>query len=206
MTIRTPHKLLLSALIAGTFAVASAQTPPPAAANHHAASDASARPAQRGPRGPMMNPAEMEKRMAERHAEHQAKLKAELKITPEQETAWATFSAAMQPPKMSEMQRPDRAEMDKLTTPQRIDRMEQMQQQRMAEMKKRGDAIKAFYAQLTPYQQGVFDAKAMHHERGMGPGMKGRGGPGGRGEHGHHGGPQQGMGMGMGPGMGDGPR
>ncbi|MFV0680230.1 Spy/CpxP family protein refolding chaperone [Ottowia sp.] len=198
MTIRTSRQLLLSALIAGACTVASAQTsPPPPPASAPVAGEKAARPAPGDRRAGRMDPAEMEKRMAERHAQRQADLKAALKITAAQETAWATYSAAMQPPKLDDKQRPSRADMDKLTTPQRIDLMEQMQQQRAADMKKRGDAIKAFYAQLTPYQQGVFDQRAMRGFGGggehRGPGQKGKG-KGGRdhrhgGDHGPRGGP-----------------
>ncbi len=46
-------------------------------------------------------------------------------------------------------------------------------------MKQRGDAVKTFYAQLTPEQQKVYDERAMRGGRGEGQ----RGG----GRHGHHG-------------------
>ena len=146
----------------------------------------------------------------ERMAKRQAELKAKLKITPAQEGAWTTFTAAMQPlanmgkgmmgmrhdPKM-------KAEMDKLTTPERIDKMQAMRAERMktmsAEMDKRGAATKAFYAVLSSEQKAVFDAVAMHggrHGMGMGGehgGRHGRGelggkdGHGGKGEHGRMG-------------------
>jgi periplasmic protein CpxP/Spy len=121
-------------------------------------------------------------RMEERFAKHQAMLKAKLKITPEQEDAWTTFSTAMKPPAMGTAggmgMRHDpkiQAEMDKLPTPERIDKMRAMRQQRMtamnAEMDKRADATKAFYAALSSEQKAVFDANPMrgrhHGERGM---------------------------------------
>jgi periplasmic protein CpxP/Spy len=137
----------------------------------------------------------MEGRSSENHqakreahfAKRQAMLKAKLKITPAQEGAWTTFTTAMKPPAMGagfgmgmrhdpKMQ----AEMEKLTTPERIDKMRAMRQARMttmnAEMDKRAEATKAFYATLSSEQKAVFDAIAMHGgkhgERGM------------RGEHG----------------------
>jgi periplasmic protein CpxP/Spy len=64
--------------------------------------------------------------------------------------------------------------MDKLTTPQRIDKMREMRTQRMAAMDKRMDATKTFYAALSPEQQKTFDAE--HKMRG------------GRHGGGHHGG------------------
>ncbi len=135
----------------------------------------------------------------ERMAKRQAELKAKLKITPAQESAWTTFTAAMQPPAGGMMgMRHDpkiKAEMEKLTTPERIDKMQAMRAERMktmgAEMEKRGAATKAFYAVLSSEQKAVFDAVSMHGGRhGMGGEHGGRGERGGKGgEHGrmgHH--------------------
>lgn len=116
------------------------------------------------------DPAKMQEMMARR----QAVLKSKLQITPMQEAAWVTYVAAMQPPAdMATRMNPEtrkkmREEMERLTTPERIDRMQAMKARRDAEMAKRGDAIKTFYAALTPEQQKMFDTSAM------------RGGPGGR--------------------------
>ncbi len=132
----------------------------------------------------------------ERMAKRQAELKAKLKITPAQEGAWTTFTAAMQPTAGGMMgMRHDpkvKADMDKLTTPERIDKMQAMRAERMktmgAEMDKRGAATKAFYAVLSTEQKAVFDAVAMHGGRhggqGMGGGHGGKGGEHGR--MGHH--------------------
>jgi periplasmic protein CpxP/Spy len=145
----------------------------------------------------------------ERMAKRQAELKAKLKITPAQEGAWTTFAASMQPPAnmaggMMGMRHDPKvkAEMDKLTTPERIDKMQAMRAERMktmsAEMDKRGAATKAFYAVLSSEQKAVFDAVAMRGGRHGGHGMGmdggkgehgGKGGHGGKGEHGrigHH--------------------
>ena len=109
-------------------------------------------------------------------AKHQAELKDKLKVMPVQEDAWTAFTAAMQPP--THGARPtaeQRAEFDKLNTPERIDKMRALRTQRMADrsaaMDKRGEAIKTFYAALTPVQQKIFDAehkKRFQHE-GRGP-------------------------------------
>ncbi len=54
-----------------------------------------------------------------------------------------------------------RAEMDKLTMRQRIDKMHAMRAERDATMDKRADAVQGnAYTVLTPYQKGVFDAHA----------------------------------------------
>lgn len=126
-----------------------------------------------------MDPAKMQERMAQR----QADLKAKLKITTAQEDAWTTYLVAMRPPvDLMTQQRPDRAALDKLTTPERIDQMKALRTQHMNEMHavmdKRGEATKAFYAVLTPEQQKVFDTSAMqgrkggYHYKGHGPAMQ----------------------------------
>ncbi len=141
---------------------------------------------QASPHGERMgrhDPANMQAYLAKR----QAAMKAKLKITSAQEGAWTAFTAAMQPPASSGADkdvRPaseQRAELDKLTTPQRIDKMREIRNQRMtsmtALMDKRGEAAKTFYAALSPEQQKVFDAEHMM-----------RGGFDGHGHGGHHGG------------------
>lgn len=165
-----PKRLFLAGLLAASLgSVAIAQNAPQATAAQPAAGEASGRA--------RMDPAQRQQRMAEHHAKRQAELKAQLKLTPAQEGAWNQYTAAMQPP--AKGPRMDRAEFDKLTTPQRIDRMQQRSAERQAQMKQRGDAVKAFYAQLTPEQQKVYEERAMRGGRGEGQ----RGG----GRHGHHG-------------------
>ena len=88
--------------------------------------------------------------------------------------------AATQPPARGERPPMDREAFKNLTTPQRIDLMEQRSAEHQARMKQRGDATKAFYAQLSAEQQKVFDQRAVRHgPRGDGP----------RGMHGPHGRP-----------------
>ena len=147
-------------------ATASAPATPGAKAGHH--------------RHHRHDPAKMQARIAK----HQAELKAKLAITPAQEGAWSAWTAALQPKARDASQRPDRAamraEFEKLTTPQRIDKMNALRTQRMAEMNaamtRRGDATKSFYAALNADQQKVFDAQRMAR--------------GGRGHGGHHGHPK----------------
>jgi len=111
-------------------------------------------PMQRG----YMNPQKWQQRQAERA---QA-LKAKLQLTDAQLPAWDALQKAMQLPTHARI---DRDDMRKLTTPERIDRMRAVHEQRAAEADRRGEAIKTFYAQLTPEQQKVFDAQAMHGPR-----------------------------------------
>ena len=102
-------------------------------------------------------------KMAQMHAKHLADLKAKLKITASQEAAWNTFADAMKPPADMMNKRPDHAEMDKLTTPERIDKMRAMHKEHMAVMEasmdKRAEATKAFYAALSAEQKKTFDAE-----------------------------------------------
>lgn len=132
------------------------------------------------------DPARMERmhaRMQERMAKRLDELKAQLRITPAQEGAWTAWTTALQPSARN-VQRADRAEFARLTTPERIDRMKARRAARMAEMDKRLDATKVFYASLNSEQKAVFDAVGMKH---LGQGMRGhRGGHGGHGGHGQH--------------------
>ena len=171
------HKHLLTAgLLAGLAASAFAQAPAPA--GNPARTDAQQH-MHRGA-GPM-DPARMQERrarMEQRMAERMEFFKFKLKVTPAQEAAWNTWTTAMKPA-ANRPQRPDRAEFERLSTPERIDRMRAMRTTRQAEMDKKMDATKTFYTALNADQKKVFDAaslKMLQHRGG------GRGGHGG----GHH--------------------
>ena len=159
--------LALAGLMAAS-ASAMAQGTPPAAQN----------PSPRSEHMGKHDPAKMQAMMAR----HQADLKVKLKLTPAQEGAWTAYTTAMQPPTGRGMRPSDaqRAEMDKLTTPERIDKMRALRTQRMANdnaaMDKRDDATKAFYAVLSAEQKKIFDAE---HAR-----MGARRGEHRRGDHG----------------------
>ena len=103
------------------------------------------------------------KRMQARVTKHLADLKNKLHIGASQEPAWSAFTAAMKPPATMPMAMPDRAELDKLTTPERIDKMRQLRTQHHEAMKpimdQRDEAIKAFYATLDAQQKKTFDAE-----------------------------------------------
>ena len=158
------------ALLAGVgLATAQAQPAPQAT---------QAAPAASAPKARQWDPAKRAERVNKRLAD----LKAKLQLSQGQEAAWSTFASTMQPP-ATPPQRPDRAAFQSMSTPERIDQMRAMRDQRNAEMDRRAEATKAFYAQLTPEQKKTFDAEsARMFQRGH-RGMHG---------HGHHGG--------MGPG------
>jgi hypothetical protein len=166
---------MLAGVMATAALAANAQTVAPAAPATSAA------PAKPGPHAGhhRHDPAKMQARIAKRQAE----LKAKLAITPAQEGAWSAYTAALQPQARNTAARPDRAamkaEFEKMTTPQRIDKMNALRAQRMADindaMTRRGEATKTFYAALSPEQQKVLDSQRMQ-----------RGGKGHKGHHGHH--------------------
>lgn len=170
------HRHLLTAgLLAGLGLAAVAQTQAPPAPPV-------------GPGGPRMmqgehrmDPARQERlraRQEERMARRLGQLKQKLQITAQQEPAWTTWTTAMKPVRM---QRPDRAEFRRLSTPERIDRIRTLRTQRNAEVDRRLDATKSFYAALNADQQKVFDTAGMRFARGMRGGK--RGGMEGHGRH-----------------------
>jgi hypothetical protein len=107
----------------------------------------------------------------EQRAKQLSELKEKLKLTPGQEAAWNTFAGASQPGmhQMGADRQAMRGEFAKLKTPQRLDKMLAMSELRRAKMVEHSQATKAFYAQLSPEQQTVFDAEAMPgRHRGLG--------------------------------------
>lgn len=108
------------------------------------------------------DPARMQARMDKFAAE----LKAQLKLTPAQEGAWTTFVASHKMPADMMAKRPDPTTMEKLSTPERLERMKSLRNQHIAAIDQRDEATKIFYAALTAEQQKVFDANTMpHHGR-----------------------------------------
>jgi len=152
-----------AALLAACGIAAQAQTPPPPP-----------------PGAPHMQQGgqEMHQRMQERMQQHMQRrmerFKRILQIAPNQESAWNTWTAAMRPnPAAMEQRHRMHEEFARMSTPERLDRMRQMRAQRGAEMDRRADATKAFYAQLTAPQQKAFDEislKFMHGKHGRGHG------------------------------------
>jgi hypothetical protein len=166
--------IALAAALSLAAGASFAQTPPPGApgagagAEHHHWQRPD--PAQR----------------AERRAQH---LRDVLQLRPEQEPALRALVAAMQPPAGErERMRQEHEAGAKLTTPERLDRRAARMAEHAARFRQRADAIKRFYAQLTPAQQKAFDALPMggHGRHG---GMRGHGEGGHGGMRGPHGGP-----------------
>jgi hypothetical protein len=104
--------------------------------------------------------AKMREHMHERALAKAKALHDILNITPDQEAAFQTFIASMKPP---ESHGPmdghhERGDMAALTTPERLDKMAARMAEHQAAFQRRADAIRHFYAALSPAQQRAFDA------------------------------------------------
>jgi periplasmic protein CpxP/Spy len=119
-----------------------------------------------------------EQRAAWMHDRQEARAKALhaiLNLRPDQEAAFQAFQAAMAPPAREHHEHMDRGAAQAMTTPQRLDRMAERMAKRETAFRLRADAIKSFYAALSPEQQRAFDAMPMMRGggRGMGHGRIG---------------------------------
>jgi Spy/CpxP family protein refolding chaperone len=96
-----------------------------------------------------------------KHAEHfqqrQQKLHDALKLTAQQEPAWQTYIAAIQP--KQPVGRADRASFKDLPAPQRMEKWLEFSRARLQQQESHLAALKTFYATLTPEQQKIFDQK-----------------------------------------------
>lgn len=97
----------------------------------------------------------------------QSMLHDKLGLSALQEPAWKDFIAKLKP--SGQTSRPSGSELSKLSTPDRLDRMLAVMKDRERAMEAHAEAIKTFYAQLTPEQKKMFDASFFHpkdgHER-----------------------------------------
>jgi hypothetical protein len=83
-----------------------------------------------------------------------------LMLTPDQTVAWDAFRQAEQPdPDQQARQRSAAALMPSLHAPQRVDLSIAAMEADLQTLRTKGAALKAFYAHLTPAQQGIFDSK-----------------------------------------------
>ncbi|WP_168798605.1 MULTISPECIES: Spy/CpxP family protein refolding chaperone [Oxalobacteraceae] len=100
-------------------------------------------------------PARFSERMKERMEQRQAQLHDKLKLTAAQEPAWKTFTQKMQPGTPPAWG--NRAELDKLSAPERMEKMLALMKDREQRMADHVVAVKDFYAVLTPEQQKIFN-------------------------------------------------
>lgn len=125
-----------------------------------------------------------------RQKQHLQDLRIVLRLRADQEPALAAFVQAERPQGRGEGPAAHRGPppVEALSTPQRLDDMAKREAQRAGERQRRADALRAFYAALSPDQRQVFDAlmrlqgpRAGHGPRGPGGHGRWRDGPHGPG-------------------------
>lgn len=142
----TTRTLLASLILAGSAGLAAV----PALAQGH---------------GKMADCGGMREGMAARHGERmkerQQKLHDALKLNPEQEKAWAQYQESAPFAAMSDGQRPNKADFEKLTPPERAEKQLEQFKKHEEAFSRHVAALKTFYGQLTPEQKKVFDEQHM---------------------------------------------
>jgi hypothetical protein len=104
--------------------------------------------------------------MAQSAAPRLGQLHDALRLSVEQEDAWRDYTAAISSnPQADARHRAARAMMPKLTTPRRLALMDATMEQDLADLRREGQAVIAFYNRLTPSQQAVFDRQTLPAER-----------------------------------------
>ena len=118
-----------------------------------------------GEMGVHHNEGRMHERMSKHWEQRQAELKAKLQLTPAQEPAWNAFVQGMKMPAKPLAQPVDRDALAKMSTPERLDKMNAAHEANLAAMqthiKQRTEATRTFYGQLSADQQKVFDAQTL---------------------------------------------
>jgi hypothetical protein len=144
------NKLLIVSLLAGAaatpvLAAEATQAAPQQKSFHH------------------LDPAQRDAMMAKRQQE----LHDKLKLQSNQEAAWQRFATALKPGPRPEF--PSRDAIAKMSAPDRMDLELKHLKQHEIMMGQRLDALKAFYAQLTPEQKKTFDAETMPRHQAAAP-------------------------------------
>ena len=120
-----------------------------------------------GPHGAHPHRAQMMERMKAGHEGRLQELKLKLQLSADQEPAWAAFASAMARPTQAHHSRPDWAQLAGLPTPERIERMKALREQRQAQanarMDQRAQAARSFYDSLQAQQKKVFDEETGKH-------------------------------------------
>lgn len=102
--------------------------------------------------------ANWQQQRAERFEQHQARLHTQLQLTPAQETAWKIFQGQLREDAHPGLE--SYADLNKLSTLARLDKMESLDKARDEQRAQRAQAIRIFYAQLSEPQKKVFDENA----------------------------------------------
>lgn len=133
--------------------------------------------AQDGRHANALSKEQMQAKWSERALLRQQKLREQLKLTPSQDAAFATYMAAAKPGARGG--KLDRDAWQTMSAPARMEQRIAMSRNRVAMMESRLAAMNSFYAVLTPEQKKTFDDNASR---------RGWGGKGhGKGHGGHHG-------------------
>ena len=118
-----------------------------------------------GERGMYQDNGHMHENISKHMEKRQAELKAKLHLAAGQEAAWNTFVQSMKPPAKPLAQHMDRDELAKLSTPERLDKMNAAHEANIkameTHMKQRNDATREFYSHLSAEQQKVFDTETL---------------------------------------------
>lgn len=136
---------------AGAYAQNSTQNPAPAAGPM---ADKMAGMGMHGKDG--MEHAKMAEKMKAGMSRHLTQLHDKLKLSAAQEPAWKSFTDAIATGQTPA--RPERAAMEKLSAPERMEKMLEQSKERQTRMEGHLAALKTFYAVLTPEQKKIVDA------------------------------------------------
>lgn len=120
--------------------------------------------ASAGRHGHQANTEQRQAHMADMFAKRQARLHDLLKLSAAQETAWATYQAAIKP--ASPAAGWDHDAIAKMPAPDRLAKMIELHKQRTATMEAHLSALNAFYGTLTAAQKAIFDDHVMGGEHG----------------------------------------
>lgn len=86
----------------------------------------------------------------------------QLRLDERQESSWRDYTTAIAPsPEVQARHRATEELLPLVPTPRRIALIEAAMAQDRADFRRQGEAVKAFYAQLTPSQQRIFDLETL---------------------------------------------
>ena len=101
--------------------------------------------------------AKMAEKMKAGMLRHLSEMHDKLKLSAAQEPVWKNFTDAITSGAMPA--HPDRAAMEKMTAPERMEKMLALFKERLGRMESHLAALKTFYAVLTPEQKKIVDAQ-----------------------------------------------
>ena len=97
------------------------------------------------------------KDFAKAHAERAERLKTLLQLQPNQQAAFDQYVKATTPEPRNKADKEQRADLRKLTTPERLDLAQKLRKERTAKAEQREQATRSFYSSLNASQKKVFD-------------------------------------------------